>query len=179
MILCHEIFMSLLVDFNELERAIGRDGSRGRDDAMNYVNNWSSSLEAKRCVIHASLIYRQIGSMRVDSEPALHVPRSMFLAAIAWYCYVQFDQTNPALPQPSEEFLDIPEIKLFNINSLQHLFDSTGSSKGKPKLREAGPLSGLMDMLYRIGHWGISRRFARILGLLLHGDTDSHVMDNF
>ncbi len=115
--------------------------------------------------------------MRVDSEPALHVPRSMFLAGIAWYCYIHFDQTDPALPHSSEEFLEIPEIKLFNISSVQHLFDSAGSNKGKPKLIEASPLSGLMDMLYRIGHWGISRRFARILGLLIHGITDSHVMD--
>jgi hypothetical protein len=121
-ILFHEIFMSLLVDFNELERAIGRDGSSEGADALRYVGPWSSNIEAKRCVIHASLIHRQIGNMRVDSEPAIHIPRSMFLAAIAWYCYLQFDQTDSSATQPSEEFLDIPEAKIFNINPLQLLF---------------------------------------------------------
>lgn len=175
-ILYHEIFMSILVDFNELERAIGRDGSSEGTQAVGYASTWSSTVEAKRCVIHASLIHRQIGSMRVDWEPAFHVPRSMFLAAIAWYCYIKFDQGGATQPLSYEESLDIPEIKMFNINPLQYLFEASGFKMGKPKINEASTLCGLNDMLHRIGHWGISRRLARILGCLIHGDPDSHII---
>ncbi|CZR65093.1 uncharacterized protein PAC_14993 [Phialocephala subalpina] len=177
MILCHEIFMSLLVDFNELERAMGRDGASERAASLKYVGQWSSSVEAKRCVVHATLIHRQIGGMRIDSEPAIHVPRSVFLAAIAWYCYIQFDQAGSGLPQTFGESLDSPESKVFGINPLQLLFEASGFKMEKPKLTEVSPLRGLTDMLHRIGRWGISRRFARILGLLIYGDSGIRLMD--
>jgi hypothetical protein len=170
MILYHEIFMQLLAGFNELERAIGRDGPNEAADALQYVRPWSSSIEAKRCVIHASLIHRQIGSMRIDSEPALHVPRSIFLAALAWYCYIQFDEGQPVTSHTSQLPLDLPEVKLFNINPYQYLVETSMLKKGKPTLHEANHLGGLLDMLPRLGHWGISKRLARILGLLVHGD---------
>jgi hypothetical protein len=176
MILWHEIFMSLLVDFDELERAIGRDGSSDAAHAMLYAGPWATSIEAKRCVIHASLIHRQIGSMRVDSEPAIHVPRCMFLAAIAWYCYIQFGKEGSP-PVPTEEIFDFPEVKILSINPFQHLFEASGFKKAKPTVVEASPLCGLTDMLHRLGHWDIARRFARILGLLIHGDTDGHLVD--
>ena len=176
MVLFHEIFMSILVDFDRLERAIGRDGPEVAD-ALKYTQLWSSNIEAKRCLIHASLIHRQVGSMRVDSEPAIHVPRSTFLAAIVWYCYIKFDRNNSAQLQPFDDPLEIPELRIFHINSPQHLFEASGFKNGKPKLTEASPLQGLTDQLFRIGHWGISRRFACIIGLLVHNNPDSHLSD--
>ncbi|KAH6700582.1 fungal-specific transcription factor domain-containing protein [Leptodontidium sp. MPI-SDFR-AT-0119] len=177
MILWHEIFMSILVDFNELERAVGRDGTSECAASLKYVGQWSSSVEAKRCVVHALLIYRQVGGLRIDSEPAIHVPRSVFLAAIAWYCYIQFDQAGCGLPQTFGESLDITESMVFGANPLQLLFEASGFKIEKPKLTEISPLRGLTDMLHRIGHWGISRRFARILGLLLYGEPGIQLMD--
>src|ERR1700722_2157733 len=103
--------MSLLVDFDELERAIERYGSGDATNALLYAGPWASFTEVKRCIIHASFIYRQIGSMRVNSEPATHVPRRMFLAAIAWYCYIQFCEVDSP-PLASEEIFDFPEVKV-------------------------------------------------------------------
>jgi hypothetical protein len=176
-ILYHEIFMSLLVDFDQLERCVGRDGSQNGVDALKYVGVWSSRIEAKRCVIHASLIHRQVGSMRFDSEPAIHVPRSMFLAALAWYCYIAFDQAESGHSQSLEEPLDILESKIFNINPSQHLFEASGFKRGKTRLSEVTPFHGLTDLLSRIGHWGISKKLARILEFLSYGGQENSVTD--
>jgi len=100
----------------------------------------------------------------------------MFLAAIAWYCYIRFGEEGSP-PVPTEEIFDFPEVKILNINPFQHLFEASGFKKGKPTVVEASPLCGLTDMLHRLGHWDIARRFARILGLLIHGDTDGHLFD--
>jgi hypothetical protein len=175
-ILWHKIFMSLLVDFNALERAIGRDGSSNAVSAQDYVNVWASSVDAKRCIIHASLINRLMGAMHVDAEPAIHVPRCMFLAAIAWYCYVKFGVVDNTTPVADGAF-DFPEFRILDINPEQYLFEVSGFQKRKPSVIEASPLCRLTDMLHKIGHWDIARRFARILGLLIHGDTDSHLLD--
>ena len=176
MILYHEIFMQLLVDFNELERAIGRDGPDEAAYALEYIRPWSSSLEAKRCVIHASLIHRQAGLMRIDAEPATHVPWSMFLAALVWYCYIEFSEEQPDTSQDSQLLLDLLEVKLFNINPYQYLAETSVPKSGKPILHEASPLGGLTDMLPRMGHWGISKRLARILRLLIYGEQYSEIV---
>ena len=175
MVLCHEIFMQLLVNFDELERAVGRDGSDAAVDSLQYVRLWSSSIEARRCVIHASLIYRQIGSLRIDAEPALHVPRSIFLAALAWYCYIHFEQGGSETPQDTQMPLDIIEVPLFNINPSQYPIETSVLKKGKSTFTESSPLGGLVDTLSRIGHWGISYRLARILRLLLDGGGSQHL----
>lgn len=178
MVLCHEIFMQLLVNFDELERAIGRDGPDEAADSLQYARLWSSTIEAKRCVIHASLIYRQIGSMRIDAEPALHLPRSIFLAALAWYCYIQFEQGEPESSLDTQMPLDILEVPLFNINPFQHPIETNVLKKGKSTFTDSSPLGGLIDMLPRIGHWGISYRLARILKLLVDGDGVRHLRES-
>ena len=176
-ILWHKIFMSILVDFNALECAIGRDGSSDASSAQSYASQWASSIEAKRCIIHASLISCQMGAMRVDAEPAIHVPRCMFLAAIVWYCYIKFGTMDISIPAAGEEDLDFLEIRVLGVNPVQHLCNADGFKKGKLSVIEAGPLCRLTDMLHKIGHWDIARRFARILGLLLHENTDSHLVE--
>ncbi|PVH80422.1 hypothetical protein DL98DRAFT_204028 [Cadophora sp. DSE1049] len=186
MVLYHEIFMTLLVDFSQLESAIG--GPAKGADAITYARNWSTSIEAKRCIIHASLIHRQCEGIPYHSEPALHVPRSMFLAARAWYCYIQFDpsvmpapasspsstNTSPQAQQQQqqltyEESFNIPEVKMFNIDPMQYLPAVNGFGTGKPQLTEAATLCRLADLLEQSGRWGISRRFARILRVLIFG----------
>ena len=174
MVLCHEIFMQLLVNFDELERAIGRDGPDEAADSQQYARLWSSTIEAKRCVIHASLIYRQIGSFRIDAEPALHLPRSIFWAALAWYCYIQFAQRECELSQHPQISMDVLEVPLFNINPVQHPIETNVLKKGQPTLTESSPLGALVDMLPRIGHWGMSYRLARILKLLVDGEGGQH-----
>lgn len=174
MVLYHEIFMSLLVDFQKLEHAIRleRTGTpAAAAESIAYARGWSASLEAKRCVIHASLIHGQIEGIRFDAELPLHVPRSLFLAALAWYCYIKFDESfAPAQPLTFEESLAIPEIKMFNIDPMQFLPEANGFHTGKPEVTDAAVLGRLTDLLDQIGHWGSSRRFARILRVLVYGD---------
>ncbi len=171
MVLWHLTFMSLFADFDLLERAIGRDGSEVARSNLVHVSDWASSIDAKRCVIHASLVQKQIETMRIGTEPAIHVPRALFLAAIAWYCYTRFG-SDVGLAVSSKEPLDFPEIKLLGINASLHLFEANGFKTGKPSAIESSTLCGLTDLLQRIGHWEIARRFAAILGSLIHGETD-------
>ncbi|CZT11130.1 uncharacterized protein RCO7_05569 [Rhynchosporium graminicola] len=181
MVLYHEIFMTLLVDFSQLETAIGGSTNASGVDAIKYARTWSTSIEAKRCIIHASLIHRQCEGIPYHAEPALHVPRSMFLAARAWYCYIQFDPSNTSLPLTSsipqqqqqqltyEESFNIPEVKMFNIDPMQYIPAVNGFGTGKPQLTEAATLCRLADLLDQIGRWGLARRFARILRGLIYG----------
>ncbi|PBP25602.1 hypothetical protein BUE80_DR003458 [Diplocarpon rosae] len=166
MVLYHEIFMSLLVDFCQLELAIGSNAP----EAVAYARTWSTSIDAKRAIIHASLIHRQAEGIRYDAEPALHVPRSMFLAARAWYCYIHFDTSDQTLPGDGGEFDAIPEIEMFNIDPLQYLPGANGYGTGKPLVSEAATLGRLTDLLEQVGHWGIARRFAVIFRSLIYGE---------
>ncbi|KAJ5042493.1 uncharacterized protein L3040_005037 [Drepanopeziza brunnea f. sp. 'multigermtubi'] len=172
MILYHEIFMTLLVDFRQLEAAIANEPNPNSAQAIEYARSWATSKAAKRCIIHASLIHRQAEGIRYDAEPALHVPRSMFMAARAWYCYIHFDSSDVAPPPPLilDNEVDLPEIKMFNVDPLQYLPGANGYGTAKPAMSEAATLVRLTDLLEQVGHWGISRRFAFILRGLIYGE---------
>jgi hypothetical protein len=101
----------------------------------------------------------------------------------------------PALDQPD---LDFPEFNSGSAAMPSHLFKSLRSGNYGNEIRGAGGqgqhdarrqdgarpvvpvgvglLFTLTDMLQRIGHWGISRRFATILSTLVHTYVDEDWM---
>jgi hypothetical protein len=187
MILWHSVFMNLLTNFDILERAIGRDGSHisSFESDQQYATSWASSLEARRCILHAHAIQNILGTMRLDAEPAIHIPHCLFLAGIASYCYAQFWHLQPSQSQEPPT-LDFPEFSLRGASIPQHLFKTSfpherrGNGNPEEHHNNSGPvvpvgtgmLYMLTDMLQRIGHWGIARKFAGILGALVQADSD-------
>ena len=184
MILWHTVFMNLLANFDILERAIGRDGSHisSFEADQQYATTWAASLEARRCILHAHAIQNILGTMRLDAEPAIHIPHCLFLAGIASYCYAQFWRSEPShCQEPST--LDFPEFSLRGASIPQHLFKTSFPNERRGNGSEqnnsgpvvpvgTGMLYMLTDMLQRIGHWGIARKFAGILGALVQADSD-------
>ena len=76
-----------------------------------------------------------------------------------------------------EESFNIPEVKMFNIDPMQYLPAVNGFGTGKPQLTEAATLCRLADLLEQSGRWGLSRRFARILRVLIFGAGNGSVGD--
>jgi hypothetical protein len=102
------------------------------------------------------------------------VPRAMFRAGIAWFCYTRFGSQQDGRQEPGiTENPEYPEFKVIGVNPALLLFQASGYKHGKPTTTETNAsLSGLTDLLRRIGHWEIARRFAAILGALLHNEAD-------
>jgi hypothetical protein len=171
-ILWHSAYMSMCADFDLLERAIGRDGGNLSSEDQLAVVTWANSSQAKRCVIHGTIIQKRLENLPLGSEPAIHVPRAMFKAGIAWYCYSRFGSRGEAQSDLGQENLDFPEFKLFGVNPAVLLFQANGYKHGGPSSTEINAaLCGLTDLLRRIGHWEIARRFAAILGALLPNEA--------
>lgn len=169
-ILWHMTFMSLCTDFNLLERAIGRDGSQVTPEDQARVLDWANSIRAQRCLVHASIIQKRVETMPFCVEPAIHVPRAMFRSGVAWFCHTRYggDATNHVASQA----LDFPESKALGINATRILFEANGYRQGRPKIIEASaPLCAITDLLQRIGHWEIARRFGDILGALINNEA--------
>ncbi|KAI1630221.1 early growth response protein [Exophiala viscosa] len=171
-ILWHLAYISISADFDLLERAIGREGSDLSPEDQLAVRNWANSDQAKRCVIHGSLVQKKLENLPLGSEPAIHVPRAMFRAGIAWFCYTRFGIETGVNKALAAENLEFPEFKLLGVNPALLLFQANGYKHGRPTAAEVNAaLCGLTDLLRRIGHWEIARRFAAILGALLHDEA--------
>lgn len=175
-ILWHLAFMTMFADFDLLERAIGRDGSDFSSEDQLAVSVWANSEQARRCVIHGLIIQKKLENLPLGFEPAIHVPRAMFQAGIAFFCYTRFG-SQPGSEQretgATGETLEWPEFKMISVNPALLLFQASGYKHGKPNTTETNAsLSALTDLLRRIGHWEIARRFAAILGALLHNEGD-------
>lgn len=174
LMLWHAIFLSLYADFDVLECAIGKDDIEVARSHEEEVSRWALSPNGKRCIIHASLIHAEIEQLSIASEPAIHVPRSLFQAAVAWYCCAHFG-ADSSFSAASCNGLDFSEIRILGINPAQHLFQINGFRFGKPPASHSSTLFGLADCLRRVGHWEISRKFASILDILLQGEKEDSV----
>ncbi len=93
----------------------------------------------------------------------MHVPRAMFFSAICLFCYSKYGDGA------QEQQLIFPELQLRDNDVSALLREADGNRNGSDV--EIGPLCTLVDLLERIGHWEIARKFASILGGLIHAES--------
>jgi hypothetical protein len=144
--------MSLCVDFDLLERAVGRDGPVLKGDDMSSIVEWAASPLAKRCMVHASLVEEArsfVCWFRTGYPcPAGHVSSSSLVVLL----HSVWPDGEPSDVLTHSSF-NPPEMALLEINPAMLLFEANGFKLGKPVTIEAsGALCGLTDLLQRIRH---------------------------
>jgi hypothetical protein len=163
-VLWHSIFISLYADLDLLEQAIGRDGQGPSLEASTPVSEWACSLDASRCLVHASLIARHLDNMSISAEAAIHVPRALFSAALSYLCVAQYAPKHVV----GVEAFASPEIKLLGEEASSGVcFPELASSGGQSMIADLDHLYRLIDLLQRGGRWGISQSFANLLSTAL------------
>ncbi|KAJ6110688.1 hypothetical protein N7486_002923 [Penicillium sp. IBT 16267x] len=171
-VLWHSIFISLYADLDLLEQSIGRDGQHHTLQAAAPVQEWSTSLNASRCLIHAALIAQYIEKMCISSEPAIHVPRALFSAALTYLVVARF---TPKHVVRAEAFAS-PEFKILDDDNafLEACFpDLQLRHSGGSVVADMDHLYRLVDLLQRGGRWGISQAFAGVISMALEGGVGS------
>lgn len=165
--------MNLLVDLDQLESSIGRDGPEAAQDSISYVLNWVSTPNSSRCMLHAFLIQKQVQSFRFDQVPALHVPSILFSAAVAWYCYIKYVPGNDALDSSVTVFdTSYPEFKAVT-SSIRQLSSITSLSwkPGALSSIKAATLCELGGLLQRMNEWGLSGSFEKVVARLVDSEA--------
>jgi hypothetical protein len=176
--LWHSVFISVFTNIDSLELAIGKGGSQQALSApvTEYVRAWADSASGQRAALHAALILGHLKQLPLATEPAIHVPRVIFRAAIVWYCYNKYQSrstTEPPQQQAAWMAQQFPELREMGAGSHRVLFEAMGLRSGRSAMGELSTFCGLVDLLERMGHWGISTRLAGILRLLLpDGDEE-------
>ena len=164
-ILWHLTFISLFTDFDLLERAIGRDRQAVTPADEEEVTSWAASTNSRRAIMHIHLILKQVEKFPLGVEPAMHVPRAIFTVAITWFCAIHYNR-NPSTVHSAE--LDFPEIQLLGLNPGVLLSEALGDKHTRPTASKAKEkLCRFADLLQRLGHWGIARKFAAIIEVLI------------
>ncbi|KAI1122337.1 fungal-specific transcription factor domain-containing protein [Nemania abortiva] len=165
LIFWHAAFMALYADSDLLERSIGRDGRQAAQEARGDVESWAASVEARRGVLHALLLLKDLEMLPIGLEPAIHVPKAAFYSAMVVYTYIKFKPSADSYA-PSHDEVDIPELQVSGSNgALNPNSDKASAAFFSPV--EPSILCNAIDLLRRIGHWEISRKFASILQILL------------
>jgi hypothetical protein len=157
------VFKETSTDFNLLEKAIGREGTRLEPAELSAIVAWANSQDSDRSILHASIIQKHVQAMSVASEFAIHVPRALFWAGLTFICYIRFGSKSNISPQssppnnhrfPEFGFLGNHDSMPSNVVA-QRGIDDVFSQKTF--------LFSIMDLLDRIGHWELARKFASIL----------------
>ena len=163
-VLWHSVCISLFVDINRLELAVGKSGYEQAQAHRSYAHDWACSMAGHRCALHGALILRHLESTALATEPAIHVPRVAFHAALVWFSYCEFGRGSSGVLPATAYFPELSELKL---NCQRLLFEANSFKSVRPNVEECRTFYALIDMLERIGHWGISHKFAAILRVML------------
>lgn len=167
-ILWHSTFISLLANPEKMECAIGKDGLGGVSQVKTYIIDWASSPAASRCLMHAFCLQRKVELIRYGHESALHVPRCLFQASYIWYLYGIYAPHDSVLPQ--EEYPEFQQIGITLPQTLRQQASTRFENSATPDL---SALYTLKDLLQRVGRWGLGKKYASVLGLLIEGDVNS------
>lgn len=186
--LWHHTFIALHVDLDILEQAVGRDGTNLSSHLLRYIQDWISSPELKRCLLHALCLQDLVASTALSSTIAIHTPRILFTAALCWQCYIIYSswfQAPAGLDSPrlcdemSGYLLELPEFRLLREekpHSVRHdnIIDNAISElrqilRSTPTEMKVSTLCVLESNLRRLTTSGISRRFADIVQTFILG----------
>jgi hypothetical protein len=118
------------------------------------------------------LIAQYIEKMSMSSEPAIHVPRALFSAALTYFVVARF---APKHIVPAEAFAS-PEFKILgdDNSAMEACFpDLQLGSSGGSVVADMDHLYRLVDLLQRGGRWGISLAFAAVISAALEGGAES------
>ncbi|RAH61719.1 hypothetical protein BO85DRAFT_501247 [Aspergillus piperis CBS 112811] len=166
--LWHVTFLSSLVDFDRLELAVGREGHEESQRHVCYARAWANSRDGCRCVVHAVLTFRCLESMPIAKEPPIHAPRSLHRAILVLYCYLQFKDIAYHTDVTQNVF-DFPELKHAGINCERILAEVNGPGMWGPKPMHSSMLCHCIDLLRRLGHWGLARQQAAMWEVVVYG----------
>jgi hypothetical protein len=159
--------MNLFADFDLLERTVGRDGYPD-EHLVVQTRTWATYPEATRCAIHDALVVQAIGNFPLKQESAPHTPRAVFFAGIVWYCYATF--AVPDIGVTVHNLMNTySDLEQLGVNALSLLFEAQGFKHTRPSDPETNViLCTAVDILQRVGHFEISRKFSTILSELIH-----------
>lgn len=170
--LWHSAYISLFVDIDCLEIAVGKSGYEQAQLHRSYASEWASSVAGHRCALHGALILRHLELTKLGTEPPIHVPRVIFRAVLVWFCYCEFGQGQPSLLPAVTDF---PELLSIGIDCRKVLFEANNFRSLRSSAAECRTFCALIDMLDRIGHWGISHKLASLLRVIVPDKTDSKI----
>ncbi|KAJ5545814.1 hypothetical protein N7494_003399 [Penicillium frequentans] len=173
-ILWHLVYMETSADFNLLEKAIGREGTRLEPAELSAMIAWATSQDAERSILHASMIQKHVQTMSVVSEFAIHVPRALFSAGLALICYMRFGAKSNMSPEsspPSNHHF--PELAFFGMVEFMPI-TGIGERRFDGAFSQKTLLFSIIDLLDRIGHWELARKFASILRASTVFVSDNH-----
>lgn len=167
--LWHSTYILLFADIRRLEIVVGKNGSSKISDHLEYATNWAAAVDSQRAVLHGALLLRYLEPMPIRSTFSIHVPSSLYHAALVWYCYLVFcPQSRFFYKYHPDSFPELAGLgaDLRELNNEIHEYKNC-----RPTPSESTVLLGLIDMLRRAGYWGISRSLASLLTLLVKGST--------
>lgn len=163
----HHLFLLLHADADLLEKSIGRDGPHLASSDFTHIRDWANSPGATRCVVHALMIKKTLETFAVATEPAIHVPRAMFFSAICLFCYAKYSDSGGEgnVHQQQRQQLRFPEFEMLDTDPSVLVREVSRHERGH-EVRYSH-VCGFIDLLRRIGHFGISGKFVSILSVLV------------
>ena len=184
-ILWHTACTTLFIDIDLLERAVGREGSKCSSEEHDILMTWAKSDDAQRCVIHGLMIKKYVEEATCMSEPAMHVPRALFWASLAIFCFVRYRPRDSSSSKKTRSSSLTSPAAAEGFHHSHHLGQDLTGPDGQASLHDFNTLTAnnasllktalfaMTDLLRHVGHWEIGRKFAAIMTALCNFEFEN------
>ncbi|KAF2166168.1 hypothetical protein M409DRAFT_23359 [Zasmidium cellare ATCC 36951] len=167
LMLWHSCFVLLLSDLDVFERVCGRDGPNISQDDTATLQAWIPTPHAKRCVIHALLIYILLERFRVSEVPAIHVARVSWQAGLVLAIYSFFAGSEQSI-NLTDTVSSCRALKAVRRTSLFTQGDWVTVEQCATPERCRTSAFSLSATLRHLGPWQNGARYAKTLDQILH-----------
>ncbi|KAJ1325494.1 DNA binding [Microdochium nivale] len=165
--LWHMAFMCLYVNFDQLERAFGRDGARAAEQAhLELRQGWVTTSEARCAFLHALLVLRHMESLPSGAEPAIHAPKVLLYAALVLHYYHSHYCSALGLRPAADTWEPLHGETLRPEFQVEPRSPAGAYRLSWPALFarvDSSMLCSAVDLLRRLGRWEIALRYAATL----------------
>ncbi|PVH70627.1 hypothetical protein DL98DRAFT_394330, partial [Cadophora sp. DSE1049] len=125
----NNLCISLTVDLNLLEIALGRDGVAATYKATSLVRKWSRSASARRAILHASQIFEILSSSRLHGSTFARPDLLLFTSALVLSMYV-FVMESKAEDQNTQAYELLQEVDWTAVEGEGMLYPPIANSMG-------------------------------------------------
>ena len=174
-VLYHQYSLVLYADLALLERALNDRSTRGDIDA---AQTWATSPMAPCAMLHACLLRKHAADVKLGTVPSIHLPRSIFCAGVVFIAIHRF------FPTPIGKH-HISQWKVAMLNTSHAASIAIGEGHSTEQMTSwvcetfSSRLSTMpyacINLLRKLGQWGVSEVFADTLQALLgHNPASSN-----
>jgi hypothetical protein len=166
-VLYHQYSLLLYADFMLLERALS---DRRTQADIEWIQAWATSSMAPPAMLHACLLQKHASDVKLGTVPPIHLPRAIFCAGVVFIAIYRYFPTpigKTYISRWKADTLNMHHAASIALGERQQIEQMASWVCETLNSRLSTMPYACINLLRKLGQWGVSEVFADTLQALL------------